>query len=477
MSQPILSIKLKIVLTFVVAFIVIIGLLVTSAYLMRLLQRRVVILEEVSRLEERVQDLRRCEKNLFLYQEKDFGLRALSAVKDARRILAANRQEFERIFSQRRMETFNKRLQDYERAMSEYLTAEVAGGGVAKTQSVAEQKRIRDIGTRLLTYAESIAKQKRQNIRKTISVVNRIQLVQALLAGIGLLVFGALVLGRVIHPLKSLQEHTERIGKGDFREIEAHPQELEIAEIYKAFNRMARDLKKREEDLLRSRHLASLGTLLAGVAHELNNPLSNIRSTCEILVEDIGTVDQEFQRTSLSTIIKQVDKAGNIVRDLLELGRGKEFLKEPLNLKDLIERTLSLLHGQIAPEVEVWVNVTPDETIFADKQTIQQALMNLITNAVEAIDGEGKIIIEAYHTTDGMTDLMILDTGSGISEEIQSKIFDPFFGTKELGKGTGLGLFVTHDIVAKHGGQILVHSVPGKGTTFVLRMPAQEKPA
>jgi signal transduction histidine kinase len=476
MSQPILSIKLKIVLTFVVAFVVIVGLLITSAYLMRLLQRRVVILEEVSRLEEKVQDLRRCEKNLFLYHDEDCGQRVLSALKDTRRILDANKREFERIFSLEKIDAFSRRLKEYEQAMSAYLKTLVDVGVSVSKDSTGERKKIRDIGARLLAYAESIARQKRHNIRKTISVVNRIQLIQALLAGVGLLIFGGLVLGRVINPLKSLQEHTERIGKGDFREIEAHPQEHEIAEVYKALNRMARDLKKREQDLLRSRHLASLGTLLAGVAHELNNPLSNIRSTCEILLEDTGSVDEEFRRQSLETIIAQVDKAGNIVRDLLELGRGKEFLKEPINLKNLIERTLSLLHGQISPEVEVSVKIAPHETIFADKQTIQQGLMNIITNAVEAIEGEGRIVIEARHEVEGMVDIKILDTGTGIAEEIRNKIFDPFFGTKELGQGTGLGLFITHNIVEKHGGRIFVQSVPGEGTTFVLRMPAKEKP-
>ncbi len=476
MSRPILSIKLKIVLTFAVAFVVIVGLLATTGYLMRLLETRVVILEEVSRLEEKVQDLRRCEKNLFLYRDKDCGQRTLSSIKDLQRILAANKEDFERIFSREKILTFSRQLQHYERAMSEYLNTHVQGGAVSESKLEAEQTRIRDSGTQLLMYAESFARQKRRNIRKSIQTVNRLQLAQGMFVGVGLLLFGGLILGKVVHPLKLLQDHAYRIGKGDFREIDPAPQEHEIGDVYKAFNRMARDLRKRETDLLRSRHLASLGTLLAGVAHELNNPLSNIRSTCQILIEDMGNLDEEFQRKSQTAIIEEVDKAGVIVRDLLELSRGKETIQESCNAKNLVQRTLSLLHGQIPPEVEILVNISEDQSILVDRQAIIQALMNVISNAVEAIEGKGRMVIEAQNVVDGQVDLVITDTGIGMEEDELNRAFDPFFSTKDVGKGTGLGLFITHQIMERINGRILLQSIPGKGTTVVLRIPVEEKP-
>lgn len=477
MPRSILSIKLKIILTYVVAFAIIIGLLVTTQYLMRVLETRVVVLEEVSRLEERILDLRRYEKNLFLYHDKEWGQRALSLLKDAERILASNRRSFEHAFSPESIEAFSDGLKEYQRAISAYLTPGSGVGAKPEPKPDSRQDRIRDIGTRLLKYAESFAKQKRYNIRKTIKVVNSLQLAEALVVGLGLLVFGGLVLGKVVHPLKSLQDHADRIGKGDFRELETHPQEQEIAEIYKAFNRMTRDLRKREEDLLRSRHLASLGTLLAGVAHELNNPLSNIRSTCQILTEDMGKLDEEFQRKSQIAIIEEVDKATVIVRDLLELSRGKEIVTESCNLKDLIHRALNLLHGQIPPEIEVVVSIPEDQSIFVDRQGILQALMNVISNAVDAIDGEGRVIIEVQNVVDGKVDLVIADTGSGLEEEALNRAFDPFFTTKDVGKGTGLGLFISHGILERNKGRIIIRSTPGKGTTCVLRMPFEEERA
>lgn len=477
MPQPILSIKLKVILTFVVAFFGIVGLLGTTGYLMQLLETRVVILEEVSRLEEKVQDLRRCEKNLFLYHDKTCGQRTLSLIKDVNRILEMNRKDFERVFSRERMDAFSRNLLHYKRAMSQYLTADDQARDPSDAMVAKKQSEIRESGTQLLHFAESIAQEKRRNIRKSIKVVNQIQWAEALFVGAGLLIFGGLFLGKVVHPLKSLQDHAYRIGKGDFREIESVSQEHEISDVYKAFNRMAKDLKKREIDLVRSRHLASLGTLLAGVAHELNNPLSNIRSTCQILIEDEDTVDEEFLRMSHSAIIEEVDKAGLIVRDLLELSRGKETIKESCNVHNLVRRSLSLLHAQIKSEVEIVVTVPENQTIFVDRQGILQVLMNVISNAIDAIDGEGRIVIEGQNIVDGYVDLVVADTGQGMENDALNRAFDPFFSTKDVGKGTGLGLFITHQIMERNNGRILLDSVPGKGTAVTLRMPVEENPA
>ncbi|MFC1836741.1 ATP-binding protein [Thermodesulfobacteriota bacterium] len=477
MSRSILSIKLKIIVTFVAAFVVVVGLLATTGYIMQMLESRVVILEEVSKLEERVQDLRRCEKNLFLYKDQECGQRAVSLIEDIRQILAANQQSFENAFSRERMQTFRTDLKSYEQVMTHYRPKYAGAGDVSVTEVEAEQNGIRDIGTRLLMFVESIAKQKRGNIRRSIQVVNNLQLAEALLVGIGLLIFGGLVLTKVVHPLKLLQDHAYRIGKGNFNEIESPPHEHEIADVYKAFNRMTHDLTKREQDLLQSRHLASLGTLLAGVAHELNNPLSNIRSTCQILMEDDGNLDEEFIRESRMTIIEEVDKAATIVRDLLEFSRGKEAIKSSCNLKKLVNRTLSLLHGKIPPEIELVVSVDETRQIYADEQAILQALLNVISNAVDAIKGEGKIIIEAKNGQDGMLDLVITDSGEGIAAEDFNRIFDPFFSTKDVGKGIGLGLFITHQIIERNFGRVSIQSVPGEGTSVVLRMPSEERSA
>lgn len=474
MFRPILSIKLKIILTFAAAFVVFVGILATMGYIMLLLEERVVILEEVSRLEEKVQDLRRCEKNLFLYDAEDCRNRVFTLIEKVERILKSNKDDFERAFSPADLRTFSKNLDGYRLAMSQYPATPPEVAEASEARLKAAQDTIRSIGAQLLKYAESIADQKRNSIQSSIDVVNKLQLAEALLVGVGLFAFGGLVLGKVVNPLRSLQDHAYRIGNGDFREMESPSQEVEIGEVYKAFKRMTRDLRKRQEDLLRSRHLASLGTLLAGVAHELNNPLSNIRSTCQILVED-DAVDENLRRESLLAVIEEVDKAGIIVKDLLELSRAKESRKEIYNLKNLVNRALSLLHGRISAEIEIAVDIPEDLSVFVDSQGVLQALLNVISNAVDAIDGDGTVTIKAGNAVNGKVRVTVTDTGSGMGQEEIDRAFDPFFTTKDVGEGTGLGLFITHGIMERNGGRIGLRSTPGVGTTCVLTLPVKEE--
>jgi two-component system, NtrC family, sensor kinase len=290
----------------------------------------------------------------------------------------------------------------------------------------------------------------------------------------GFTIHGGFLVSKVIKPLRLLEQSTESIAKGQFQPIHNLPPEKEIREIFDSFNRMAEQLKIREEQLVQSKKLASLGTMLAGVAHEVNNPLSNISSSCEILLEEIDDSDKDWQKELLRKVLEQVDKARGIVINLLEFSRNKDFAKERFNLKPLIKRTLTLLHGQVPSGVQIVLEVEDNLDLYADKQRFQQALMNLISNAVQSISGEGFVTIRGFRTRDGFAEIDIQDTGKGIRAEDLPQIFDPFFTTKDVGHGTGLGLFITHDIILRHQGSIRVDSELGKGTTFFVKVPLQE---
>ena len=222
--------------------------------------------------------------------------------------------------------------------------------------------------------------------------------------------------------------------------------------------------------------MALLGTLLSGVAHELNNPISNISSSCQILLEEMEEADPAFKKKLLGQIQEQCDKSRNIVRSLLEYTRPREFKKESLNLKHLMEETIGFIVGQMPAKVEVVVSVPNELEIYADKQRIQQAFLNFITNAVDAIPHEGGVITiraEVNHEK-GTVNIEFRDTGRGIEPDVLPKIFDPFFSTKAVGEGTGMGLFITHQIIERHGGRITVESVVGQGTTFLVQLPLGE---
>jgi signal transduction histidine kinase len=316
----------------------------------------------------------------------------------------------------------------------------------------------------------------------------------------------------VVKPLKSLEESMGVIAEGKFERIAINSKDREIVSLTRAFNKMLKELELHERHLIQSEKLASLGTLLSGVAHELNNPLSNISSSNQILMEEFQEAlerksprpwpaDPNFTKELMAQINEQTDRARNIVRSLLDFSRDREFKKEQLSLRKLCEETIQFVKGQMPANIGIVISVPEDISIFADKQRLQQALLNLIKNAVDAIaPGEGAITIKAekrramddiederigiYNylkyrgkcTLDQDTvDIEIRDTGPGIPVDIIPRIFDPFFTTKDVGKGSGLGLFIVHEIIEEHDGCIAVDSGPDKGTAFLIRLPIAEK--
>ena len=263
----------------------------------------------------------------------------------------------------------------------------------------------------------------------------------------------------------------------------------EIISITHAFNHMIQELQLRQQCLARSEKLASMGTLLSGVAHELNNPLSNISSSCQILQEELETGEKAFQKELLEQIDDQTERAKNIVRSLLDFARDRDFHRESLPLAELISETLRFSKGQIPHGVTIIVEIDSHISIFSDRQRLQQALLNLIKNALEAVGDKGRITLSAsikssshekFNAIDfhgkceiftEVVDIEIHDNGPGISPEILPRIFDPFFTTKEVGKGSGLGLSIVHDIIEEQAGCIAVQSFPETGTTFYIRLP------
>jgi len=240
--------------------------------------------------------------------------------------------------------------------------------------------------------------------------------------------------------------------------------------LSKAFNTMLVELELRQMHLVQTEKLASLGTLLFGVAHELNNPLSNISTSCQILKEEIDEADIGYKKELLSQIENETDRAKDILRSLLDYSKSGE--KETINLKRTVSESIRFIGGDAPAKVEIDLNIPEGLELFADKQQLQQVFLNLIKNAMEAIEGEGKISISAKKVKDTV-EIKVSDTGKGMEQEILSKIFDPFFTTKDVGMGTGLGLSVSYGIIEKLGGRIEVQSTPNNGAVFTIIIPKE----
>jgi len=230
-----------------------------------------------------------------------------------------------------------------------------------------------------------------------------------------------------------------------------------------AFQRAARQADK----------LAALGTLSAGIAHEINNPIGIISSRVEVmLLEGEGGGLPAEMRKDLDVILRHARRVASITQGLLSFARQSSGIREPVNLNQVVEEIVQLARKDMN-RARVEVTVKRDErlpAIMADSNAIGQVLLNLLTNARRAIPDGGEITIESLHLpASGSVRLVVRDTGTGIPPEVLPKIFDPFFTTKP--EGTGLGLSISHGIVQDHHGTMEVRSEVGKGTSFTLTFP------
>jgi len=234
------------------------------------------------------------------------------------------------------------------------------------------------------------------------------------------------------------------------------------------------DLKRLEEQLIQAEKLAAMGQMLAGVAHELNNPLTAILGVTELLRERAGT--EESIRRQLELTHRQARRAARIVQNLLEFSRPASPQKRALDLNNLIERTLQLHeHSLRRNNVEVDSHLPADlPGVIGDANQLIQVFLNLVTNAEQAIRevrDSGRIQIRAARSRNQVT-VTVQDDGVGIRPEALPKIFDPFYTTKRPGGGTGLGLSICMSIVREHGGNIEAESLPGGGSAFTIYLPA-----
>jgi two-component system NtrC family sensor kinase len=234
--------------------------------------------------------------------------------------------------------------------------------------------------------------------------------------------------------------------------------------------------------LIQSESLASIGQLVAGIAHELNNPLASassfIQTDIELINEqqDKRKIDQEVLQ-DLTYSLKELNKTKDIVKSILDLSRQTQTFEESVNMNDVIEDALRVLYNSYKHlDVTIEKNFDPSiPNIEGNFSNLGQVLINMIKNALNALpDGRGKISLSTsyQHETDGIS-VECRDDGHGIPPEIMKDIFKPFFTTKDVGTGTGLGLYVSYEIIKKHEGDISVSSEVGKGTAFTIELPCK----
>jgi signal transduction histidine kinase len=274
-------------------------------------------------------------------------------------------------------------------------------------------------------------------------------------------------------PFQTTHIHLDKDDREIYFSISTYPM-LEDGEVIGAIE-ISRDITKdinTQKTMMQQEKLASVGRLSAGVAHEINNPLTTILTTAMLIQEDLDPHDPNYQE--LETITKETLRCRKIVTSLLDFARQSTPTRKPCDINKIVKESATLTQKQAAFK-DVTLNYELDENIprlYLDKGQIQQSLINLIINAIEATDAGGSIYISTdYQKYQDRVDITVSDTGQGISEDDLGKIFDPFFTTKD--DGNGLGLAITHGIIEQHNGAISAFSKLGRGTIFTIKLPVE----
>jgi two-component system, NtrC family, sensor kinase len=299
-------------------------------------------------------------------------------------------------------------------------------------------------------------------------------------------------------PVRQLLEHTRSLARGEWGEIKVSPGD-ELGELGESFNSMtrklkdaieerdhwattledrveerAREIRKMQSVLIRSEKLASVGELTAGVAHELNNPLTGILILSTHAVKRPG-IDPVVER-DFATIVREVTRCSRIVKGLLDFARETAPRKGRNSINETLDRSLALIqHHSLFQDITIVRNLGKDlPNVLLDSGQMEQVFLNILVNAGQAMEKGGELTLSTGMCA-GEREVFasIRDSGCGIPEESLARIFDPFFTTKGT-RGTGLGLSVSYGIVENHGGRIEVHSEVGVGTEFTVILPVED---
>ncbi|MBF0190457.1 MAG: HAMP domain-containing protein [Magnetococcales bacterium] len=472
------SLRRKVILGYALISALALGLSLFTIVELRLLSQRLLSGEQRFMLLNDVLEMRRFEKNFFLYHQQADRDQLLDYITRVRQDLEQKPHTDPQTRST---------LDQARHWIDAYDHLARTPPDQARTPA-HDEGAIRMLGKSLVTMAEEWSESGRAEVRLALER-HRQLLLAAMVVVIGVIVMlGGSLSQRIVQPLRRIEESMMGVSNGQFNQLHIPSLDREIVSLTSAFNRVLQELRQRQKHLLRSEKLASLGTLLSGVAHELNNPLSNISTSCQILAEELDTPDPAFQRELVAQIDEQTRRARDIVRSLLDLARDRAFQRAPVRLAETVEEAFRFSKGHIPARIRIVRDIPADIWIPGDRRRLQQALINLMKNAIDAIPETGEVRIRARRRNEPdppsesgpfagcrcqtpWCDIEVTDTGSGIDEAHLGRIFDPFFTTKPVGQGSGLGLAVVHEVVEEHEGCIAVESRAGEGSRFVVRLP------
>lgn len=438
---------------------------------LRTAEKKFTFMEHAYQLDNLILEIRRYEKNYFLYGNPE----ALTVHQDYLDKAQATIQLVDEQLALLKVHPLIMELKELIENYSDNFSklANIQSLDEANLQNLVEKTR--DIGKQMTDRSSKLLQFERTQLQTILHEFKvRMSLWSAIAINLGILM-PFLTFFKIFRPLNIIKKATRSIAKGRFKKIEVVNTRDEMQQVMEAFNTMVRELELRQDQLVQSKKLSSIGTLTAGVAHQLNNPLNNISTSCQIAMSDLEENDMAMLGKMLKNIDQETLRARDVVKGLLEFSRSEKFKLRPTYLAKIVKRVVQLAKSEVPADITVEITIPEDLEVPMDPQRMQEVFLNLIINAAQAIEKQGFITIAAHNDMeDDVVVISVNDTGPGIPEEVQSQLFDPFFTTKEEGKGTGLGLSVVYGIIQKHRGEITVDSTLGRGTSFVIRLPLHQ---
>ncbi len=471
LRRPRVSIRMRIVVGFLLCFFLMAATaLIVLAFLYHA-RSSIRFLAVTENLTFEIQQARRYEKDFFLY-----GTNLDAAIKHADKavdMLRSNTVNILDVAGERNLSALNYHLGAYRALLQECRPLPGEPGGLPAGRSEIEAS-LREHGARLVSLARALNNREAQTANRLLKFSQAVPFV--FLGLLLLLIFWvANLLARTIsRSLTRFKGYTRRIAEGDFSPIRpAKPYHDEFSELALATNRMLFELRAHEAQKLKAGKLAAVGTFTTGIAHQLNNPLNNIFITAEALMDECRALKDERKYRLVEDILSEAERANGIVEGLLDFVHGRKPEMEPVSLPGLVEATRSLVQNQMELHKVAFAFDAPADLppVLGAYNDLRQMLLNIFLNAVEAMPDGGALSVRARPLDSQKVCLEVSDEGAGIAPENMPRIFDPYFTTREQGKGRGLGLSISYGIVRSHGGEMQVESLPGKGTMVYICLP------
>jgi two-component system, NtrC family, sensor kinase len=476
LERPSLSIRKRLGLGLLLWLVLSVGATLASLVLLGRVQAKLRIVGAVDRYAFEIQQARRFEKNFFLYSTNLDD--ALAQARAAQDILESEGGAISAVVGSASVEAMRARVVRYESLLSG-LDGATPTADTALLRAVEAELRVQ--GAEMVDEAANLAAQERTSVSAMLRTSERIA--AGFLVGLLVLVvsLGVFTARQILAPLNRIMLATRRIAGGDLTPITPRRRyHDELSELAAGINHMLHELVRRQEILVQAHKLQAIGTLTAGVAHELNNPINNLMLTAAALQEDYHELDDDQRLEMASDLVRESERARDIVRNLLDFAREREVDLEPLDVEQIVTETLQLAANQVKLS-RVKVRGEVEESlppVHGDRHQLTQVFLNLVLNALDAMPAGGTLTISLEKSDDRESvNIRLMDTGCGIAEQDLSRIFQPFFSTKKHAKGTGLGLSVSLGIIKQHGGDIRVESQVGVGTTFTVSLPIAKVPA